>query len=368
MHSKKKKILFVKHLDFKAKTVSNDYKILSEKFEVNFNNVNSTNNLFIIFALLKQFLFFVFTGFRYKLYYIWFCDYHAFIPVLFGKIYKIKTIINVGGFDATNIPEIKCGAFNEDSFKNKIRANILKYCYKNCSYIITVDDSLIKNTNTYIFSDRKENKILNDGILNYMPGLKTPIKTIYTCYESSFFKPDPQVKKENIILSVGLTPNDNEFRRKGFDLLVEAAKIMSDITFIIVGISTEQLVKLQELSLKNLKLFTKLPLNDLIVLFQKSKVFAQLSLFEGLPNTLCEAMMCECIPVGSNANGIPVAIGENGFIVNNKKINEIVDALNSALNSNTDLGRKARKHIEEFFSFDRRKQEIFKVIEVLTGK
>ena len=38
--------------------------------------------------------------------------------------------------------------------------------------------------------------------------------------------------------------------------------------------------------------------------------------YERLPNALhCEAMLCECVPVGTRYCGIPTAIGDTGLYV-----------------------------------------------------
>jgi len=54
------------------------------------------------------------------------------------------------------------------------------------------------------------------------------------------------------------------------------------------------------------------PDEELIKYYQKAKVY-QLSEYEGLPNALCEAMLCECVPAGTRYCGIPTAIGDTGM-------------------------------------------------------
>lgn len=68
---------------------------------------------------------------------------------------------------------------------------------------------------------------------------------------------------------------------------------------------------------------------------------------EGLPNTLCEAMLCGCIPVGSEVNGIPLAIGETGFVIKKKDIREAKDAILKANRYDDPLS--PRKRILELF-------------------
>lgn len=355
-----KKVLLVKHYLFNAKTYLNDAEILSERFELSIYNAKLTKGLCFLLAFTKQFFHHYFVIRKYDLVYIWFADYHSLLAIFFAKLFNKKSVINVGGFDATYIPEIKCGAFNKKGLKNRFRYFCLEYSFRNCDYILTVDDSLIKNENHYIYSDT--NKILKDGVLTYMPDLKTKIKTVYTCYKQDEFKKNHLIKKIPVVLSVGLTPNWNEFKRKGFDKLVEVSAILSNIKFVIIGVSKEQIISIAKLQRSNLELYEKVPQEELFKYFSSAKVYAQLSLFEGLPNTLCEAMLFECIPVGSNVNGIPVAIGNNGFIVYKKDINEIVEKITLAINSPIELGTKARNHIVNNFSYQKRSEELQSII------
>ncbi len=362
------KILFVKHYSSNAKFILNDLEILKEKYDVRLYTAYTKKNLFIIFSFLKQFLFLLFNIHKYQLVYIWFADYHSMLPVMFAKFFNKKSVIAVGGYDATNIPEIDMGAFNEDNLKKKIRSYALKYSLLNANLMLVVDDSLIENTNTYIYSDDINKAPLKDGILNFIPQIRNKIRVVYTGFDEKFFERDENIDKENFVLSVGYTPNDNEFRRKGFDMLIETARQLKDINFTIIGVNEEQLKKFTAESFPNIKFLSNLDMNELRLYYSRAKVFAQLSLFEGQPNSLCEAMMLECIPVGSNVNGIPRVIGDTGYIVYKKNVKEISKKISEALNSPLAKGKAARRRIIENFSFERRRESILKIVKELMAK
>ena len=355
-------ILFIKHYSTNAKFILNDADILKEKFTVDVYVSNTKNNFTIIFSLLGQFFHHLLNIRKYKLIYIWFADYHSFIPVMFGKIFGVKSIIAIGGYDATCIPEINMGAFIENSFKKKIRSYMTKFSLRNADKILVVDDSLIKNTNTYIYSGEENKKPLEDGILNFIPDIKNKIEVVYTGFDENYFKRDENIPKERFILSVGFTPDDNEFRRKGFDMLIEAAEIMKEEKFVLIGLNEKQIKEFEKKKIANVKVMNSVSMDELRKYYNKAKVFAQLSLFEGQPNSLCEAMMYECIPVGSNVNGIPRVIGNTGFIVDKKNVYEITEKLLQALNSPDELGFSARKRITENFSLERRKDSILRIV------
>lgn len=90
-------------------------------------------------------------------------------------------------------------------------------------------------------------------------------------------------------------------------------------------------------------------------------MFVQASITEGMPNTLCEAMLCECIPVGSNVNGIPDAIGNTGVIIKKRDVTELEAGVRRALKLIS--GKEAAKRIRENFSFDDREKKMIEVLQ-----
>ena len=65
-------------------------------------------------------------------------------------------------------------------------------------------------------------------------------------------------------------------------------------------------------------LIPKITQRELINYFSMSRFYLQLSFSEGFGNALCEAMLCECVPIGSNVGAIPFIINDTGFILKKK--------------------------------------------------
>jgi len=324
------KILFVKHYSTTAKFVLNDFEILKSQYEVTLYDSRLKNNFLSIFSFVHQFFNLLFRIYKYSLIYIWFADYHSFLPVFFGKIFGKKTVVAVGGYDATYVPEINMGVFTKSTFKKRLRCICAEYSLRNCNLIIPVDKTLIENENTYIYSDQPWHPVLKDGLKNFVKGITTPIKTISLGYDKEIFKRKNNLLKERAVVSAGFIMNENEYRRKGFDLLVEAAVLMPETKFILIGLNDEFLVKLNAARTSNIELYGKVSYNKLIELYSRAKVYSQLSMFEGMPSAVCEAMLCECIPVGSKVNGIPEIVGDCGIIVKEKQIDQVIAGLKNA--------------------------------------
>jgi len=362
----KKKILFIKNLYQNPKFITNDLEILTKEYSVKLLNFKSKRNALIIFSLMYQFFYLLFNIWKFDLVYIWFADYLSFYPVLFSKIAGKKSVICAGGYEATYIPEINMGVFTDASISKKVRAFCVRYSLKNCTCILPVDETLIEHTNNYIYSDIQGKAPLKDGIKHFIPGIKTAFHTMYLGYDSDFFRKPANISKERSVVCAGLIVNDDEFRRKGFDLLIKVAAEMPDVKFVLIGFNEEHLSKLKRSVTPNVELHGIVPYEKLVEEYSKAKVYAQFSMFEGMPSSICEAMLCECIPVGSEVNGIPKIIDSNGFILKKKNILVVKEAITKALKLPDNYGIRSREHIMKLFSFQKRENSLLNLIDELT--
>ena len=102
---------------------------------------------------------------------------------------------------------------------------------------------------------------------------------------------------------------------------------------------------------------------ELKVLFNQSQFYLQLSNTEGFGVALCEAMLCECIPLVSDVNFLPTIVGDSGFVLKKRNSDMLVDLINMALNSDIiHLEQKARKRIKDNFSVNKRKKMLLSVL------
>jgi len=116
-------------------------------------------------------------------------------------------------------------------------------------------------------------------------------------------------------------------------------------------------------NIKNLQILEYLNQSSLKKIYEKAKIIVHPSLSEGMPNVLCEAMLHKCIPVGSNVNGIPLAIGDTGVVIMKGDVNMLVNGIKKALTMKT--GDKARQRILDNFNYERREAEIVNIIQRL---
>ncbi len=78
-------------------------------------------------------------------------------------------------------------------------------------------------------------------------------------------------------------------------------------------------------------------------------------------------MLCECVPIVSAVGGMPDIVNDCGYILKRKDENELYALINEALNK-TDVstfGKKARKRIEENYTFEKRKNKLLSELQKL---
>jgi glycosyltransferase involved in cell wall biosynthesis len=265
-------------------------------------------------------------------------------------------VIIAGGQEAICYPELKKGVYYKKS-----RGALVKFALRHAGLILPNHKSLVYHENYYY--DPKGKK---DGMKYYIPDLKTKIRVLPNGIETGkFYRESSIIKDPKTILTVGTMNGTNDFINKGFDLFISLASRNPDLNFILIGMKRRFLPWIEQYypfkELKNLKVvFSFCPHEVLFQSYNEAGVFVQASITEGMPNTLCEAMLCECIPVGSNVNGIPDAIGDTGVIVGKRDIIELESAVREAIKLST--GPDARKRIIENFSFADREKNLIGIL------
>lgn len=342
-------IIFVHH--GLSSFIKADLLILKEKYHVIDYYIKLDKNPINFFLEQFKLLFFLLKNItKTDLIYTWFGDYHAFTTGLVVKLFNKKHIISIAGFDGVSIPAISFGLF----YKKNIRSKLVLTAYRWADKILSVDESLIKGENTYIKGDN----II--GIGNIDPSLISKSKVVVFGYDPDYWNCTTNYKK-NQILTVGLANNDTVAIRKGFDIIVGCAKLLPMYKFIYIGLAKEG-ISIEYQDIPNLLVIEKTSQDTLRNYFCESKIFAQFSVSEGLPNTLCESMLCECIAVGSNVNGIPSVIANNKLILKEKDIDKAVDIIKYAMEADPSIGKRNRTRIIENYSTSSRTQQIQELI------
>lgn len=336
--------------------VRKDYEILRKRFSVRQFHYQSTKNP-IGFAIQMTKTMFASLRFatRSDLVFIWFADYHSLFPALIGRLTGRKVVVVTGGFDAVAIPQLSYGVFVRKNFRYWCAAST----YRFANLILPVDGSLAAGFNHYAGRD---GIALPVGVRQYVPGIRGRIEVLPTGYDPAIWKRDTTVDRKPSVLTVAYVNKEQTFRLKGFDLLIETARLLPDTIFTLAGISPEMQNKYRDNLPSNVRLLGPIAYHDLPALYSNHQVYAQLSLSEGLPNSLCEAMLCECVPVGSQVNGIPAAIGNTGYLLQKHDAAEAAILITKALISGDEPGKAARAHIMRNFPEKRREVRLTELL------
>lgn len=280
----KKKIYFGCKLI--APFVQDDINILSENFEVDVFQIKPGRGfLYILRKIIHQFFILLFNIRKYHIIFIWFADYHAFFPVWFAHMFRKKSYVVNGGYDVNVIADINYGIP-----ESTLRYRIKKYIFRKVSFSLPAADSF-------------QNKIKK-----IEPNAK--VKVIYTGYDENKFD-YVESKRSNIIITVANINTEQRFYVKGIDRFIKLAKIVSNYQFIIIGVDKKISYLFNDIP-ENLKVYGLLSNEELIPFYRKAFFYAQFSRTEAICGTLCESMLCGCIPLVMNVGDMKKVAGGYG--------------------------------------------------------
>lgn len=335
---KREKILMVFVLY--ATFAKRDVKILEQTYDVVPYRFNTSNKFLLPIAFIKQFFYLLFNTYKYKTIVTQSAGYLSFLPSLFSRIFKKQLVIIAIGTDCARLPMINYGSHDKP-----LIGWFTRYSFYHSDLILPVHKSLTESVYTYV-----DVKYPNQGIKAFCPGIKTPIIEMVNGYDTVKWKLKQLERKPNSFLTVTFAVDQVGYYRKGIDTIMKAALSFPHYEFTIVG-----KVNLIEECPPNVTLISNVPQAELLDIYNSHEYYLQLSMFEGFPNALCEAMLCGCIPIGSDVAAIPDIIADSGYLLKRKSPDHIVELFGN-LNRQIDP-ENVRKRISENFPLQRRSQE-----------
>lgn len=349
MHNNiKKKLFFV--APSLPSFIKKDIEILSLDFEIILNTYNWRKKILTPFYMIHQTIILLFQLNKISTIYICFGGYWAMMPSILGKLFRKKVFIVLNGTDCASIPKLNYGSLRKTTLRLAC-----KIAYKNAYMLLPVSQSLVEVKNIFLSDEASSYQ----GYKHFFPNIKTPYKVIHNGIDFNYWNNDANQKSENKFVSVF---SESQFYLKGGDLILETSKHFPDKNFYLIGLNKPDYIVE---NYNNVFFLGILSPEELKKHYSDAQFYIQLSAFEGFGYSLCEAMLCECIPIGSSVNMIPEIINDCGMIVNKKSINDFKNAIEKALtiSNKSDLGKKARNRIIENYNIEKRKEGLISLIE-----
>ncbi len=335
--------------------VRKDLELLRSQYEVIAAPMNWTDNGRIGIRLIQQFFFLLKNTPKSVAIMVYFGGYWSFLPAVIGKLFGKKTFIVLAGADAVSFPSIDYG-----SFRKPLMAWFLRNSYRLADHLFPVSQSLVLSDYSFYPADGNQ-----QGYLAHAPKVKTPYTVSPFGFEFDFWSPSAHTRTPNSFITVAVLSQQNRIPLKGVDLMLEAARQLPDFTFTVIGaLPHKQLLKPEELPAN----FNLIPVSDREMIrhqFHKHEFYLQVSISEGFPNALGEAMLCGCIPIGSQVSAIPEMIGDTGLLLSERNAAMFVDLLKTAteLSDKETRSENARNRILGSFSQERRLDSFVRYIE-----
>jgi glycosyltransferase involved in cell wall biosynthesis len=278
----------------------------------------------------------------------------ALLPALLGRAFGKPVYIILAGADTVAFPAIDYG-----SLRKPLLRRVLGLSYRLATRLLPVHEALMGSDYHY-----DSQMPAQQGVKSFFPRLRTPFTPCYFGFDAEFWQRTHAVKEENTFITIAAMDNLVRMRVKGVDLILEAARQLPGFSFTIVGFGRKGALAEVEVP-PNVRLIGFTPREGLRDLLSASRFYLQVSLSEGFPNALCEAMLCECIPIGSEVTSVPFIIGDTGLTLPQRDAGLLAELLRkaAALPDPEALGRAARQRVATEFTEERREQVFRHLIE-----
>ncbi|NUN69865.1 MAG: glycosyltransferase family 4 protein [Bacteroidetes bacterium] len=264
----------------------------------------------------------------------WFASVYSSLLILLTKLTRTKSILVLGGVDVAKLPEVNYGIWN-----TPWKAALVRYGIMHADVVLAVDPSIREDAMALCRYDGANIIVSPTG------------------HDPSLWTASAQ-KRNGSVLTVAACGDMTRFRVKGIDFLYSVAKSMPETRFTLIGMTEE--MRRTVPPPPNLTVLPPLPQETLLGHYRTAGVYFQPSMREALGSALCEAMLCECFPVGTHVGGIPTVIGETGRLVPYGDFEAAAEALRAGLQAGPSAA--ARDRIITQFSVANREETLQSVL------
>lgn len=328
--------------------VNTDIRLLEKHFKVTPYHFETDNKKRTPLSFLRQFIFLLTAGWKYDSFVCFFAGYHSVLPSWFAKWTGKQCILFLGGTDCFNYPSFRYGNFTKRWY-----AWATCFSAHRASMLVPVSRNLIESNSGYYTVDST-----TQGIYHWCRPLEVPHKVIALEYNPTKFYPVARHRSTNSFISVAFGIEGSSFVRKGIDKMIMIATHFPQYTFTIIGCEAKDFpVQIPS----NVSVLPPVPYDELPEYYSSHEFYLQLSIAEGFPSAICEAMLCGCIPIGSDVAAIPEIIGNAGFIVRHRDDALILETIQQAVayEHKESMAVAARQHIIDSFGEGKREGELF---------
>jgi hypothetical protein len=317
--------------------MAKDIRLLEKHYQVKTDFFPTKNKKLLPYYLIRQFISYFFATRRTDVFIIKFGGYWSLAPTFIAKLMGKKSIIITGGTDCVGFPSLGYG-----NFQNPSLARFTKKSFQLASHIVALHPSMMEQEYTYDICIHPK-----QGLRYHIPQLNTPWTVIYNGYDPAFWKSTEEKNPKTLITVASGLGEERRRKLKGIDLILQIAPRFPEYTFQIVGTTPNELPKVPN----NVELIGKKKPEELTTYYGKARFYLQLSLSEGFPNSLCEAMLCNCIPIVSRLASMPFIVEDTGYILEKNDLAMLESLLNKAFTAdNSNLGLNARNRIATNFT------------------
>jgi glycosyltransferase involved in cell wall biosynthesis len=274
--------------------------------------------------------------------YTWFASTYAAAAVASARTFRRRSVIAIGGADVAGIDEIGYGIWI-----SPWKSHLVSYALRMADRVLAVDPFLKEEAIRRVGYDGRN------------------IECLPTGYDSAFWSPGGE--RTDSVLTVAVCDSEARLRVKGVDLLLDTARCLPATKFLLVGVQEPHAGALRTRAPANIEIRGRVSREELLDLYRGSKVYCQPSRFEGLPNSVCEAMLCGCVPVCSDVGGMRTPVSGHGFLVPWGDAGTLAAAIMEAMASPPAAGLRGRESIASRFTLGRREQGLMKMIGELAG-